>query len=159
MKLSSSYKDRAAGIIFTRISDHFPCFLGFKMNTNVDIKRARYIKQRVYTNEALQNFRSDIEKSDIFDLLGHDPYQDPNTNYNKLHDKLMKLKDKNLPIRFQKFDKHKHKGNKWITKGIIKSIKYKDQLYKALKGIAQSDPSYTVRKDNLSAYNKILKNL
>ena len=38
MKLSSSYNDRAAGIIFTRISDHFPCFLGFKMNTNVDIK-------------------------------------------------------------------------------------------------------------------------
>ena len=95
--------------------------------------------------------------SNIFDLLGHDPYQDPNTNYNKLHDKLMKLKDKNLPIRFQKFDKHKHKGNKGITKGILKSIKYKDQLYKALKGTAQSDPSYTVRKDNLSAYKKILK--
>ena len=27
MKLSSSYKDRTAGIIFTRISDNFPCFL------------------------------------------------------------------------------------------------------------------------------------
>ena len=36
MKLSSSYKDRAVGIIFTRISDHFPYFHGFKMNTNVD---------------------------------------------------------------------------------------------------------------------------
>ena len=97
--------------------------------------------------------------SNIFDLLGHDPYQDPNTNYNKLHDKLMKLKDKNLPIRFQKFDKHKHKGNKGITKGILKSIKYKDQLYKALKGTAQSDPSYTVRKDNLSAYKKNTKKI
>ena len=67
----------------------------------------------------------------------------------------MKLKDKNLPIHFKKFDKHKHKDKKWITKGIIKSIKYKYQLYKALKGTAQSDPSYTVRKHNLSAYNKI----
>ena len=65
MKLSSSDKDRTAGIIFIRISDHFPCFLGFKMNTNVDIKRARYTKQRVYINEALKNFRSDIEKSNI----------------------------------------------------------------------------------------------
>ena len=62
MKMSSSYKDRTAGIIFTRISEHFPCFLGLKINTNVNIKRARYIKQKVYTNEALQNFRSDIEK-------------------------------------------------------------------------------------------------
>ena len=70
----------------------------------------------------------------------------------------MKLKDKNLPIRFKKFDDHKNKGNKWITKGIIQSIKYKDQLYKALKGTAQSDP-YTVRKDNLSENNKILNKI
>ena len=111
----------------------------------------------MYTNEALQNFRNDIEKSNIFDLLGQDPYQDPNTNYNKLHNKLMKLKEKNLHIRFKKFDKHKHKGNKWITKGMIKPIKYKDQLYKALRGTAQSDASYTARKHNLSAWNKILK--
>ena len=99
VKLSSSYKDRMAGIIFTRMSYHFPSFLGFKMNTNVDIKRARYIKQRVYTNEALQNFRGDIEKSNIFDHLGHDPYQDPNTNYNILHDKLMKLKKTPYPLQ------------------------------------------------------------
>ena len=103
----------------------------------------------MYTNEALQNFRSDIEKSNIFDLLGHDPYQDPNTNNNKLNDKLMKLKDKNLPIRFKKSDKHKHKGNKWITKGILKSIEYKDKLYKALKSTAQPNSSYTVRKQSL----------
>ena len=84
-----------AGIIFIRISDHFLCFFYLKMNPNVDIKRARYIKQRVYTSEALQNFRSNIEKSNIFDLLGHAPYQDPNTNHSILHDKLMKLKEKN----------------------------------------------------------------
>ena len=71
------------------------------MNTNVDTKRARYIKQQVCTNEALQHFRSDIEKSNIFDLLDHDPYQDPNTNYNILHDKLTKLKEK-TPYPLQK---------------------------------------------------------
>ena len=40
--------------------------------------------------------------------------------------------------------------------GMIKSIEYKDQLYKIFKGTAQSDPSYTVKKPNLSTYNKIL---
>ena len=87
MKLSLSYKDRTSGIIVARISDHFPWFLGFKMNKNVGINRARYIKQRVHTIEALHNFQSDIEKSNIFDRLGHDLYQDLNTNYNVLHDK------------------------------------------------------------------------
>ena len=65
----------------------------------------------------------------------------------------MKLEEKTLPVRLIKFDKYKHKVNKWITKGITKSNKYKDQLYKVLKGTAQSD----VRKQNLSLYNKILK--
>ena len=47
----------------------------------------------MYTNETLQIFGGDIEKSNMFDLLGHDPYQDPNTNYTILHDELMKLKE------------------------------------------------------------------
>ena len=38
-----------------------------------------------------------------------------------------------------------------------KTIKYKDQLNKELKGTAQSDPSYELRKQNLSLYNKIIK--
>ena len=29
-----------------------------------------------------------------------------------------------------KFNKYTHSKSKWITKGILKSIKYKDNLYK-----------------------------
>ena len=41
MKLSSSYKHMTVGIVFTRISDHLPCFLGFKIKPNVDINSLR----------------------------------------------------------------------------------------------------------------------
>ena len=37
----------------------------------------------------------------------------------------MKLKDKTLPVRFIKFDKYKHKVNKWSTKGIKKQLNIK----------------------------------
>ena len=35
-----------------------------------------------------------------------------------------------MPFTRVKFDKHRHKKEKWITTGIIKSIKYRDKLYK-----------------------------
>ena len=41
MKLSSSYKHMTVSIVFTRISDHLPCFLGFKTKPNVDINSLR----------------------------------------------------------------------------------------------------------------------
>ena len=33
-----------------------------------------------------------------------------------------------MPFTRVKFDKHKHKKEKWITTGIIKSIRYRDKL-------------------------------
>ena len=64
-------------------------------------------------------------KHSKIDPLGHDPYQNPNMNYSILHDKLMKRKEKNFPICFEKFDNHKHKGNELITKGIINQLDIK----------------------------------
>ena len=33
-----------------------------------------------------------------------------------------------MPFTRVKFDKHRHKKEKWTTTGIIKSIKYRDKL-------------------------------
>ena len=97
-------------------------FLGFMINANVNIKQALYIKTMSVYYWSTAKFQEQYWKiSYIFDLLGHDPYQDPDTNYNILHDKLMKLED---PHPHHMFDKHKHEGNEWFTKGIIKSIRY-----------------------------------
>ena len=65
---------------------------------------------------------------------------------------MMKLKEK-LPVRRIKYDKRSTVARS------AEVIKYKDQLYKVIKGTAQSDPSYTVKKHNLSAYNKIPNHL
>ena len=41
-----------------------------------------------------------------------------------------------------KFKKYKHKKCNWITKGIIKSIKYRDNLYKKLKLTAHDSSKF-----------------
>ena len=69
----------------------------------------------------------------------------------------MKSKDKCLPTKHVKFKKNKHKGSRWITSGIIKSISYRDKLYVTLEKTNLNDPNYEHMKVNSQTYNKMIK--
>ena len=58
---------------------------------------------------------------------------DPNVNYTTLQNKLNTLIETHLPITKVKIQKYKHKLSPWIAHGILKSLKYRDGLYKTLK--------------------------
>ena len=58
--------------------------------------------------------------------------------------------------RIMKYNKHKHKKGSWITKGIIRSIKFRDKLYKTLKSTDINSERYNSYKINLQTYNRIL---
>ena len=60
-------------------------------------------------------FLADLQANDTTDSLNQDPYYDSNQNYNTFHDHHTKLKGKHLPYKFVKFDKYRHKSNKYIT--------------------------------------------
>ena len=62
------------------------------------------------------------------------------------------MKSKHLPYRYVKFDKYRHKGNKWITHGIIKSIKHRDKLYKELSCTNRSHARYHLLNNKLSTF-------
>ena len=62
-----------------------------------------------------------------------------------------------MPDKIVKFKKHKHKKTTWITSGIIKSIKYRDNLYLRLKHTDPNNATYLDIKTNLRTYNSILK--
>ena len=147
-----------AGIMCTRISDHFPCFVSLRLrNDGASGQRNKYIKMRVNSNEANEAFFADLQACDFTTLLDHTPHGDPNQNYDKLHDKLSELKCKHLPWKLVRFNKYRHKGNRWITHGVIKSVKYRDKLYRNLKATNKDSLLYGQIKNKLSVYNKILK--
>ena len=60
-------------------------------------------------------------------------------------------------MQYVKLNKYRHKGNRWITHGVIKSIKYRDKLYRNLKATNKDSLLYGQLKNKLSVYNKILK--
>ena len=70
---------------------------------------------------------------------------------------MVKALNKHIPLKKLKFDKYKHEKSNWITTGIIKSIKFRDGLYKRLKQFQQNSIEYFNNKQNLTAYNKILR--
>ena len=62
-----------------------------------------------------------------------------------------------MPLKRIKLHKYKHKKTEWITAGIIRSIKFRDNLYKRMKQVLHDTPDYYQLKQNLATYNKILK--
>ena len=134
--LSHNSVTSLAGIICSKISDDFPCFVSLRLrNDDTNSQCNKYIKVRVNNNEAYEAFLADLQACDFATLLDHTPHGDPNQNYDKLHYKLSELKCKHLPWKLVKFNKYRHQGNRWmITHGVIKSIKYRDKLYRNLKG-------------------------
>ena len=55
-----------------------------------------------------------------------------------------------------RFDKHRHKMSKWITSGILKSIHFRDKLYRKCKSLNPEVTEYANAKINLKVYNGIL---
>ena len=85
-----------------------------------------------------------------------------NANLSKNYDTFLKLlqeaKDKHLPERKIKFNKYKHKKNKRITMGILKSIKTKNKLYKVLRQTDTEDvEAFESIKIGFSRFHNILR--
>ena len=67
---------------------------------------------------------------------------------------MLRSKNKHMPSKWVKFNKYKHS---WITQGLLKSIKYRDNVYKQLKLTDTNSANYDTININLKTYNGILK--
>ena len=114
--------------------------------------RKEFISSKAYA------FLAYLETNDITNSLDIDQYYDPNQNYNTFHDHLTKLKEKHLPCKFVKCNKYRHKSNEWITRGILRSIKYRDKLYMDYRRATKDTFLYFDLTFKLASYNKLLKN-
>ena len=151
--VSYSYGEAA----LTKISDHLAYFISMN-NVNIkhnNTKRIINIKQQNESNVA--KFNAEIFHADFYSKLDLRIDADPNINYDILELTITDAANKRLPTKTIKVNKHKHKKSKWITVGIIKSIKFRDRLYVKLKKTATNTLAHDTLSINLKTYNKILK--
>ena len=156
-KLSDKTLDTTSGIIFTGISDHLPYFLCVRNVSSQQAAPPKYVKCRINKPEAIRKFIQELHANDIYDRLNHELETNPNDNYDKLIETITIIKNKHLPYRFVKFNKHKHKGSRWITYDIINSLKSRDKKLYQLKQLERGSPEYLALKQNISVFNSIIK--
>ena len=142
-------------ILTNQISDHQPIITCIDINTKINTPKT--ITVTVRGINAMIKFKNDLTHSNLIEKLDKNLSSDPNANYDLVANTLQILKEKHFPTKVIKFDKRKHKKSNWITNGILKSIAYKNKLYKQLLKTPRNTAEYNARKTNLKTYQKILK--
>jgi hypothetical protein len=158
VKLSNNFSSTTSGILLTNISDHFPCFTCLDYLTPGK-HSDKFIKIWPRSEQAYHNFKTEIAHSCIIDNFDKNPLADPNYNYEILHSGIQLAYEKHIPAKIVKFNKHRHKLSKWITGGLLSSIRFRDKLYKRMKDNFNNPDLYVTLRSNLSSYNSILKKL
>ena len=120
-------------------------------------KPQKYIKICKQTSSDIDKFRIDLNKSNISENIDLNVDADPNTNYEALDGIIENARLRNFPGKTVKLNKYKHKKCNWITQGILKSIKFKNKLYKDMKLSTPQSPEFETLKTNFNNYNKILR--
>ena len=154
-KLCKSVLESTAGILTKRFSDHQPYFM--MLNTNQKTNPPpKFIKKYNTSDEAMLNVRHEIQSEELFNKLDKSCTADINLNYEMLNDEILRAKHKHMRCKLVKFNKYKHKKSTWITQGLLKSIRYRDKLYKKLRLSNPNTLHYDTLKFNLKTYNLIL---
>ena len=96
-------------------------------------------------------------ETDLYSQSNKNTSNDPNVNYEIVKNCLSNAVNEYLPTTLVKFKKHKHSLNPWMTQGIVRSIKVRDNMYHKLKSLDPHTDSYNATKINLTTFNRILK--
>ena len=145
----------SSAVILSRMSDHFPCVVNFQ-SLERRSGSPKFIQKRSMTENNMNAFRQDLIETNILSQLNANLDSDPNIDYRKFHDLVTESFERHFPKKRIKFNKYKHKLSPWITSGILKSIEYRDNIYKKLHRCPQNSPEYDLLGYNLKTYNSYL---
>jgi hypothetical protein len=119
----------------------------------------KFIKVQTASKTSVENLTNELLNSDLLSKLKNSTSADPNALYEILEYTLVAAKAKHMPSKDIKYNKYKHKKNKWMTHGILRSIKFRDKLYKRMRTTDISSSEHIDAKRNLATYNRILRKL
>ena len=121
-KLSPYTVTTCAGIILDQLSDHYPYFVSMDNLSTKKTTAPKRVKQTINNSEAMKNMLNYMESNDIYSKLNTNILEDPNRNYDILHDYIKKNERYIFPVKYVKFHRHRHEKNKSITFGTFRSI-------------------------------------
>ena len=148
-----------AGIIDSKLSDHFPIFLLIPLENDTKIDNSKKIIIQNNSIDDLNNFKSTLNQVNWSAVVDYESSNSINAKYDNFINKFISIQNECLPNKVVKFNKHKHAINPWITPGLIRSIKYRDRLFYKLKKTDKNHRLYSSYETDLKTYNKTLRKL
>lgn len=156
VKSNNDSKTYFAGILTSKISDHLATFFVLPLQFE-NLSKPKYITICKSSPQNKNNFLCELNNIDWNSKLKTRVNDDPNSNYECFIKIITDLIDKHLPTKKVQFNKYQHKLQPWVTSGILKSIQYKDKLYKTWRKTSHSSPLREQYKESLNMFMKILK--
>ena len=150
--------DYFAGIIASKLSDHFPIFLSIPLDVE-KVKQSKTVTIKSNSATDIDKFKCTLDQINWSSVVNFENMDNINIKYNNFMSKFTSIQNECLPEKVVKFDKHKHPINPWITSGLINSIKYRDRLFSKLKKTDRNHRLYNTYDTNLKNYNKHLRKL
>lgn len=138
-----------AGVLINDITDHLPIFSIFKQLQNNTTKTNDFKVVRHRTPEAIAALKGDL-CAQTWEEVYATP--DPDRAYNAFLLTLIQLYDQHCP-RKKYYIKNKNSQDKpWLTKGIAKACKRKQQLYRVYlkQRTKQTEERYKMYKNKLT---------
>ena len=126
-------------------------------NKRIYNKPQKYITINKQNKENIHKFATELASANLLDSLDHDLDADPETNYYIFEALIDNHRTRCFPNKSMKFKKLKHKQNSWISIGILKSIQFRNDLYRRMQISPPDGEAHNVIAANLHSFNKILR--
>ena len=149
-------KSHTSGILIRPISDHQMYFCIMNENYMKPAIAQKYVEVEVFNVEAIENFKTEIANLEIHDKLDKTLNRDPNHNYEIFSTLLQNAKSKHIPKRIKKFNKRRHKKERWMTDELLAQVIKKNEMYVDWKTTPITHPDYEKVKFNFKGYEKIV---
>ena len=149
-------KSHTSGILVRPLSDHQMYFCVMNENYIKPTTNQKYIEVEVLNEENIERFRKEIADLEIHNKLDETLDRDPNYNYEIVSTLLQNAKSKHIPKRVKKFNKRRHKKERWMTDELLAQVLKKNNMYVDWKTTPNTHPDYEKVKLNFKGYEKIV---
>ena len=115
-------KSHTSGILVRPLSDHQMYFCVMNENYIKPTTNQKYIEVEVLSEENTEKFRKEIADLEIHNKSDETLDRDPNYNYEIVSTLLQNAKSKHIPKRVKKFNKRRHKKERWMTNELLAQV-------------------------------------
>ena len=149
-------KPHESGILVTPIADHLMQFCIFKGSYEATNNLSKYIEVKNMNPKSINNLKSALSKSDVYEKLDKFLDANPDSNYDILAIVIADAKVKHIPKKTKKLNKKKDFYQKWMTDELLQLVIRKNAIYKEWKATTDKK-EYLIKKIFFRTFDNIVK--